>query len=213
MCYRNSWTQLDALATQGQPDVAEMMWNRTDMGTADGARLDLYRRLATGELDAVVALALPGQTQTDLEAVHVERRQCHVAFPPSHPLAARSTITYADLSGHPLTISPGRQDAEILGTVTAELVRRGIELIAAPEADRRAIEQFANVRGLPYLRWYPSRRERHERSGCVVLPIDDNVVFTDLIVYFSKDGGRAVARHFADSVRDYVALGLNEATA
>ena len=35
MQYRNSWTQLDALATQAQPKVAEMMWNRTELKPAD----------------------------------------------------------------------------------------------------------------------------------------------------------------------------------
>src|SRR3546814_3157711 len=35
MRYRNSWTQLDALDTQAQPKVAEMMWSRTELKPAD----------------------------------------------------------------------------------------------------------------------------------------------------------------------------------
>ena len=42
MRYRNSWTQLDALATQAQPKVAEMMWSRTDLRPADVDFAELY---------------------------------------------------------------------------------------------------------------------------------------------------------------------------
>lgn len=42
MRYRNSWTQLDALATQAQPRVAEMMWGRTDLRPADVDVAQLY---------------------------------------------------------------------------------------------------------------------------------------------------------------------------
>lgn len=178
-----------------------------------GARPDLYHRLLRGDLDAVVALALPGQTQDDLAHILIERRECHVAFPPGHALAAREAITYADLRGLPLAISPGRQDAEILDTVTGELSRQGVDLVSAPEADRRAIEQFAHVRGIPHLRWYPSTRTRHERAGFVVLPILDNVLFTLLVVYFRKTDCRPIAERFGESIRDYVSRGLNELAA
>ncbi len=42
MQYRNSWTQLDALATQAQPKVAEMMWSRTDLKPKDVDVAELY---------------------------------------------------------------------------------------------------------------------------------------------------------------------------
>ncbi|MEH6791534.1 thiolase family protein [Parasphingorhabdus sp.] len=44
MRYRNSWVQLDdhALATQAQPRVAEMMWNRTDLKPKDVDVAELY---------------------------------------------------------------------------------------------------------------------------------------------------------------------------
>jgi len=42
MHYRNSWTQLDALATQAQPAVAEMMWSRTDLKPKDVRLAQLY---------------------------------------------------------------------------------------------------------------------------------------------------------------------------
>ncbi len=42
MRYRNSWTQLDALDTQAQPGVAEMMWSRTDLKPADVHMAQLY---------------------------------------------------------------------------------------------------------------------------------------------------------------------------
>jgi len=42
MRYRNNWTQLDALDTQAQPKVAEMMWSRTDLKPADVDVAQLY---------------------------------------------------------------------------------------------------------------------------------------------------------------------------
>lgn len=42
MQYRNSWTQLDALDTQAQPKVAEMMWSRTDLRPGDVDIAQLY---------------------------------------------------------------------------------------------------------------------------------------------------------------------------
>jgi acetyl-CoA acetyltransferase len=42
MRYRNSWTQLDALDTQAQPKVAQMMWSRTDLKPADVDIAQLY---------------------------------------------------------------------------------------------------------------------------------------------------------------------------
>jgi acetyl-CoA acetyltransferase len=42
MHYRNSWSQLDALATQAQPMVAEMMWGRTDLKPSDVDLAQLY---------------------------------------------------------------------------------------------------------------------------------------------------------------------------
>lgn len=42
MQYRNSWTQLDALATQAQPEVAKMMWSRTDLTPGDVDVAELY---------------------------------------------------------------------------------------------------------------------------------------------------------------------------
>jgi acetyl-CoA acetyltransferase len=42
MAYRNNWIQLDALATQAQPKVAEMMWNRTDLRPGDVDVAELY---------------------------------------------------------------------------------------------------------------------------------------------------------------------------
>lgn len=42
MRYRNSWSQLDALDTQAQPEVARMMWNRTDLTVKDIDVAELY---------------------------------------------------------------------------------------------------------------------------------------------------------------------------
>lgn len=171
-----------------------------------GGRTDLFHRLSQGDLDAVVTLALPGQPELQFEHIHVERRGCHVAFPPDHPLASRDSITFGDLHGLPLVISPGRQNAAILSVVHDHLVKFGISLIAAPEADRRVIEQFAHVRELPYMRWYPQVRPRHEFGGFVVLPVSDNTLFTDLLVYFQKGKRRDATQLFTRAIQDLVAI-------
>lgn len=179
---------------------------RSQVEVHQGGRTDLFHRLSQGDLDAVVALALPGQAEQQFEHIHVERRGCHVAFPPGHPLAGRDSITFNDLRGRPLVISPGRQDATILSVVHDHLVNCGISLIAAPEADRRVIEQFAHVRALPYMRWYSRVRARHEIGGFVVLPVSDNTLFTDLLVYFQRGKRRNVAELFTLAARDLVAI-------
>ncbi|MFZ4745932.1 MAG: thiolase family protein [Sphingomonas sp.] len=51
MQYRNSWTQLDALATQAQPEVARMMWSRTDLKPADVDVAELYDGFAYHSLN------------------------------------------------------------------------------------------------------------------------------------------------------------------
>ena len=42
MRYRNNWVQLDALDTQAQPEVARMMWDRTDLTVKDIDVAELY---------------------------------------------------------------------------------------------------------------------------------------------------------------------------
>lgn len=170
-----------------------------------GDRHDLNYRLDHGDLDAVIGLAVPGHAESGLDHILVERRVCHIAVPPDHVLAAREAVHYADLAGHHLVISPGRQDAVILDIVQQELRRHEILLVMAPEADRRVIEQFAHVRCLPHLRWYGSQRVRHLHKGFVVLPILDNVLFTDLMVYFSAGLRRPVTEQFRIAVDSYVA--------
>jgi hypothetical protein len=104
-----------------------------------------------------------------------------------------------------MVISPGWQDATILSVVHNHLVKRGIVLIPAPEADRRVIEQYAHVRELPYLRWYPETRARNGREEFTVLPVTNNVLFTELLVYFQKDAQRSSAKRFGHAVRDFIA--------
>ncbi|MET0373135.1 MAG: LysR family transcriptional regulator [Rhizorhabdus sp.] len=168
-----------------------------------GDRQALFHRLAHGDLDAVIGLSLPGNHEPEFDAMHVERRGCHIALPPGHALISRDELTFADLVGLALVISPGRQDAAILNVVQRALIARGICLVPAPEADRRAIEQFAHVRELPYLRWYASKRARHEHGGFTVVPVTDNDLFTDLVVYFQRGGHRPIVDKFSQALEHY----------
>lgn len=176
----------------------------TQVDVHSGDRSELYSRLHKGEVDAVIGLTVPGRLQPNVDNILVERRICHIALPSDHFLATKDSVVYADMAGCQLVISPGRQDAETLSTVQDELRERGLRLVLAPEADRRAIEQYAHVRGLPHLRWYDKKRLRHEHGDFIVLPINDNVLFTDVMVYFRSGPRHPIAEQFEQAMQDYV---------
>lgn len=148
-----------------------------------GVRQELLELLRIGRIDAFLCLAFDGEPLAEFHSVFVRRTQCHIAFPPGHSLAGRDSVRLEHLAGMQLAISPGRQDAPVLNKLCEHLTTRGIILVPAPEADRRAINFFARMQGLPSLRWLENRQPRHEQSGDVILPVDDKSVFIDHYLY------------------------------
>lgn len=148
-----------------------------------GVRHELLEMLRNSQIDAFLCLAMARQPMAEFHSVLVRRAACHIAFPPKHELAGRDRIRLEDLAGMHLAISPGRQDTPVLNNVCEQLAMRGIILVPAPEADRRAINFFAQIQGLPSLRWLDTLRSRHEEDGVVILPIDDNPLFIEHYLY------------------------------
>ena len=169
-----------------------------------GTREDLRNALMQGKIDAWMALAYPDKRLSEFDHQMIGRRVAHFALPLNHPLAQRTSLELADLAGMEMAISPGRQDAPILNSVCVILAKKGIKLTPAPEADRRSIVQFARSRGLPRLQWYLEHKARHETATEAILPIENNRLFTDLIVYFKPELQNEIVRCFTESVKGYV---------
>jgi DNA-binding transcriptional LysR family regulator len=148
-----------------------------------GVRQELLELLRAGRIDAFLCLAVAGEPMAEFHSVFVRRTGCHIAFPPGHPLAGRDSVRLEHLAGMQLAISPGREDAPVLNKLCEHLTMRGIILVPAPEADRRAITFFARMQGLPSLRWLENSPPRHEQNGDVILPIDDNPLFIEHYLY------------------------------
>lgn len=171
-----------------------------------GVRLELLDMLRSGRIEAFLCLAVAGEPMDEFHSVFVRRTGCHIAFPPGHPLADRDSVRLEHLAGMQLAISPGREDAPVLNKLCEQMTMRGIILVPAPEADRRAINFFARMQGLPSLRWLETTQPRHEQNGNVILPIDDNPLFIEHYLY-TRQGPqsrlveelRAVAARFSAS--------------
>lgn len=173
-----------------------------------GARQELLGLLRSGRIDAFLCLAIAGEPLTEFDSVLVRRTACHVAFPRNHELANMESIRLEHLSGKQLAISPGRQDAPVLNKLCEQLTLRNVILVPAPEADRRAINFFALMHGLPSLRWLEGCQPRQECNDVVVLPIDDNPLAIEHYLYTQRgpqpplvEKLRAVAASFSNDTQ------------
>jgi DNA-binding transcriptional LysR family regulator len=146
-------------------------------------------KLRAGELDVFFSLSAPGVVEPDLDLTHVVRRYCHVAVPAGHRLAGRERLSIDDLAGESLAISPGNQDSPVVSQVYAGLRAHGVQLVLAPEADRRAIARFAHSRGLPHLMWETQERPGHNAEDEDIYPLMGEAPVIDTVVY-SRPGDR-----------------------
>src|SRR3990167_1245948 len=154
-----------------------------------GTRAELMAKLRDGTLDIFFSLSAPSVTEPDLAETHVARRYCHIAVPPTHRLAGSEGISIDDLADEQVAISPGNQDSPVVSLVYAGLIAHGAQLIAAPEADRRAIARFARSRGLPHLLWTTRILPRHEEEGEEIYPLLGDAPRIDTVIY-SRPGDR-----------------------
>lgn len=154
-----------------------------------GTRAELLAKLRQGELDVFFSLSAPGVVEPDLDMKHIVRRYCHVAVPRRHRLAGRENLSIDDLAGESLAISPGTQDSLVVSRVYAGLRAHGVQLVLAPEADRRAIARFAHSRGLPHLMWKTRGTPGHNADDEDVYPLMGEAPVIDTVVY-SRPGDR-----------------------
>ena len=150
-----------------------------------GAREEMLAKLRDGHIDAMLCLAMAGVPLVEFDSLFIRRVAAHVVIPDHHPLASRDSLRLEDLAGHQLAISQGRQDAPILNQICDHLTAKGIELVTAPEADRRAILSFARFHGLPSLRWIRigSKLGRMREDGLVIVPLDGSPLVLDHYLY------------------------------
>lgn len=165
-----------------------------------GNRGDLLEKLARDEIDAMLCVSLPGQTNAHHHDVFLQRRYGHIAVPPSHPLAAAHEIDLDQFAGERFAISPGRDETATLNWVYDYLQKSGIVPVPAPEADRRSIAQFAKMNGMPFLRWHGQPRVRYERDDEVVLPVRNSKLFTDLHVLLPRNATSALQQSLRDAL-------------
>lgn len=157
-----------------------------------GSKDELLASLRKGTVDAVLSLAMPGAPITEFDSVFLKRAAAQVVLPANHSLASRDSLRIEDLGGMSLAISPEEQDPSIQNRICDFLMSKGIELVTAPEADRRMILAFALCRGLPSLRWIGIDAERHRivENDLRIVPIEGDPLVLDYYIY-SRRGPRS----------------------
>jgi DNA-binding transcriptional LysR family regulator len=171
-----------------------------------GHKAEMLSKLREGEIEAFICLAPAGAPLFEFEHIFLRRVTATIVLPAGHPLFERKVLRLEDLSGRQLAISPGRQDAPVLNQVCDHLTAKGIELIPAPEADRRSILSFARFRGLPSLRWVQigSIASRIEDDGDAVVPLAHDPLVLDHYLYTRRGPQSEPLRHFRRLVTDFV---------
>jgi len=181
----------------------------TRLEIENGIKEQMLEMLREGQIDAFLCLAQAGAPLFEFNHVFIRRVSAHLVFPAGHPLAVKEIIRMEDLTGIEMAISPGRQDAPMLQMVCEHLTAKGVVLIPAPEADRRAILSFARLQGIPSLRWLDisNAQVRREEDDTVVLPIAGSPLVLDHYLYTRRGPDRPLVQEFLRTVEDFVRSG------
>lgn len=165
-----------------------------------GTREEMLAKLREGDIDAMLCLSMAGAPIAEFDGLFIRRVVAHIVFPDGHPLVDREPLWLEDLSGHQLAISPGRQDAPILNRICEHLTSKGVELVTAPEADRRAILSFARFHGLPSLRWIGIEAGQHRtrEEGVVVVPVEGSPLVIDHYLYTRRGPRSPLLKKFLE---------------
>ena len=166
-----------------------------------GSRPELFAGIRAGKLDAAMMASLPNHFEPDFATVKLAQLQAHLLVPPEHSLFIRQTIMPPDLDGVEIVYSPSHQDQLVHKEISTQLIRRGAQLVLAPEAHRPAMEHFASIRGIPVLRWHRKKQERMAVEGWAQLPFDGIELKIELVVYAARKGQRAVAVRFMETAK------------
>ncbi len=163
-----------------------------------GARSELLAAIRTGRLDVAMIASLPSHSEPDFLTVRLPRQQATLAVPPGHLLFDHDSIGSGDLAGLEIVYSPSLQDPLVRSTIVGELMQAGARLVMAPEAHRPAMEHFADIRGLPLLRWKPLSNSRVITACRAEIPFDDMDLRIETVIYASKGNRRPIADRFLE---------------
>lgn len=161
-----------------------------------GSRTELFAGIRTGRLDVAMMAAPSSHFEPDFRSVKLPKRHAHLLVPPGHRLFALDRIETADLTGLEIVYSPSQQDPLVRAEISGRLVRAGARLILAPEAHRPSMEHFADIRGLPVLRWTQACPHRIEEEGKAIIPFGNLALQVETLVYASKTHCRPIAACF-----------------
>lgn len=170
-----------------------------------GTRDELLNSLRQNKIDAFLCIAGPAGPIGEFHGAYFRRLAAYIALPPEHRFAGSSEFSMDDLRGERLVISPGRQDAPVLDHLCKVLIRCGVELHFAPEAERRSLALYARRLNLPSLRWLAPHSPVGQEDGFPVIPITGDFVTLDHYLYTRKGAVSPLVerlRNFTSAIAD-----------
>jgi DNA-binding transcriptional LysR family regulator len=163
-----------------------------------GSRSELFSGIRTGRLDVVMIKSLPSHIEPDFRIVKLPQHCALLAVPPGHFLFDCECIGSRDLAGLEIVYSPSMQDPLVRSVIAGQLARQGVRFVLAPEAHRPAMEHFADIRGLPLLRWKRPQKQRTLLDGRAEIPFEGIELRIDSVIYAAKTDRRPVADRFME---------------
>ena len=164
-----------------------------------GARSELLAAIRTGRLDVAMIASLPSHNEPDFLTVRLPQLRAFLAVPADHLLFHRTRIAPCDLAGLEIVYSPSLQDPLVRSTMVSQLMRAGVKLMMAPEAHRPAMELFADIRGLPLLRWKAPGASRSELGGRAEIPFEEIDLTIETVIYAARCNRRPIADRFIET--------------
>jgi DNA-binding transcriptional LysR family regulator len=143
----------------------------------------LLRDLEQGDLDAAMGFSTSLPPSLNVEMLPLKRRYGHLMIPSEDPLARAKRVTLDMLAGRTLMVSPGRTDPRAIRIAYAPLVAVGTTLVAAPEANRRTIEQVARAQRTLCVRWSALLTTSPDADGMVCRPIEGYPLFSETALW------------------------------
>jgi DNA-binding transcriptional LysR family regulator len=148
-----------------------------------GAAASLLQDVERGELDAVMAFTASRPPSRSLEVLSLKRRYGHLMIPCEDPLARVERLTLDMLRGRTVVGSPGRSDPRAFRVAFAPFTAIGVNLVAAPEANRQTIEQFARAQRAVCVRWSAIAEKPYEAGGMICVPLEGAPLTTETALW------------------------------
>lgn len=191
---------IPSLATADLAQISAAWQGDRELVLVEGPDADLRKRLAEGQLDAVLGLLRP----EDRERPHVELRDeaYRVMLAAGHPLATRQGLEASDVAGETMI---ARRSCEILGETSRFFTRRGVRpsFFLRSTNEDRCMEMVRIGMGIT------TAPESLVRPGVIALPLAGYDFRRKVGLLFPRDGsgggGANLATAIADACRDGLA--------